>query len=557
MGTVPNGGAAQGQVWTAAQWGTAWQSKADDATGGTYTPPGAGAVSTTVATALGFQPVSVFNFFTTAQIADVLAGTLTQDVTIAIQAAVTACPNQMLFFPGSKYKISAQINILNGCKLQGVRGLTTIILATQNQYGFVVGNGTSGGRTAANDTTIDGFAFNPLSTVAAFASGACIYLNYVEFVNVTNCIFYGYNGTATIFWQDILIFQATECEVSHCYFYYTLSYGLYASGGGAGNLRTVDCRFDFNEFTNCGNDCIHLDANCAGCTINFMIAYSFTTWGIVINSGTSGSGSLHYICQPDIECDGTSGCIYLQSVANIDISGGWLGTGTFVGTTPSLWVGSAANSVKVTGTQLLFGRVQVDGPACNFTGCDIVGDNVAATYAMIISSTATDTSITGGTIRQHVNGGIQFSSTPPAARCKVVGVNFKNCGAAAGTGYEVVGSTGLPGSILGVSGSASNLPPVIRDCQSDVAFAYAAGATGIVVTSVGRDFMQVTASANITTIRPLSIGNRLTIQAGTGGITVTSGGNLQLKVAPTTIGAFTMMDFVTDGQNWFEVGQNF
>jgi hypothetical protein len=287
-----------------------------------------------------------------------------------------------------------------------------------------------------------------------------------------------------------------------------------------------------------------------------MVAYSFSTWGIVLNTNASGLGPLHYICQPDIEADGSSGAIYIQNCANVDISGGWVGTSTFSGTTPSVWVGSASNSVKVTGMQLLFGRVQVDGPACNFTGCDVVGDNVAATFAMIISSTATDCSITGGTIRQHILGGVQFSSTPPAARCKIVGVNFKNCGPVAGTGYEVVGSTGLPGSILGVSGTPAGLPPVIRDCQSDVPFLYAAAATGKAVTSVGRDFMQVSASANITTITPLSLGNRLTIQSS-GGITLASGGNIQLKTAPTTIGSGFMMDFVCDGQNWFEVGQNF
>src|SRR6266404_2557216 len=476
------------------------------------------------------------------------------DDTVAIQNAISSNPRAWIIFPGLSFKISSQINFLKACKVTGVRGLTTIILATQNQNGFVVGNDTLATRTATNDTSIDGIAFNPSATVAAFTSGYCVYLNYTEFTQVTNCFFYGTNGASNILWQGVQLFQATEPVVSNNYFYNLLSYGLYANGG-AGALRTVDGRFDYNEFVACGNDCVHLDLNCAGCTINFMIAYGFSTWGIVLNTGSSGNGSLHYIAQPDIEADGSSGGIYIQNSANVDISGGWVGTNTFSGTTPSLWTGAASNSVKVTGTQFLFGRVQVDGPASTFTGCDIVGDNVAVTMAYQISSTATDTSISGGTVRQHKAGGIQFTSTPPAARCKINGVNFKNCGPVAGTGYEIVGSTGAIGSILGVSGSPANLPPTITGCQSDFPFTLTSAAS--VTVSPTRDFYQCAGAApNITTLTNCSTGTRITIQSS-GGITLASGGNLVLKTSPTTIGSGNTMSFKNDGQNWFEDGRSF
>jgi Pectate lyase superfamily protein len=473
------------------------------------------------------------------------------DDSIAIQNAINANPRGLLTFPARKFKISSQINILNGCKLQGVRGLTTIILATQNQHGFVVGDGTSATRSTAIHTTIDGFAFNPSSSVAAFTSGQCIYLKHVEFVSVTNCHFYGSNGASNVLYNGMLIFQGSEVTVSNNYFYHLRNFGLYASGGGADPLRTVDGRFDFNEFTGCGNDCLHLDANCAGCTINFMVAYEFSTWGIVLNTGVTGAGSLHYICQPDIEADSASGAINIQNSANVDISGGWCGTPTG-SVTPVLWIQSASNTVKVTGIMLENGTVQVDGAACTFTGCDVVGDDTTNNFGFIISRGATDTSITGGRVRQHLGGGIQFSSTPPAARCKIVGVNIDHCGPRAGTGYEVVGSIGSPGSILGASGTPAALPPVIRDCQSDVPFAFAAGTNGKIVTSVGRDFLQVTASANITTMTPLSLGNRVTLQAGTGGFTLASGGNIELKTSPMTVSSGGTLSFVGDGISWFQ-----
>lgn len=478
------------------------------------------------------------------------------DSTVAIQNAVNAAANGLLFFPGGRYKISSQINILTPIYLLGVRNITNIVLSTQNQNGFVVGDGTLAGEQLCNNVTIDGILFSPLSTVTAFTGGSCIFLNYVFYTRVINCYFFGTAGGPNLLFDGVFIQNGTECTVSDTYFYHLLGYGLFTQGASS-TVRTVDGRFDNNEFVDCGNDCVHFDFNTAGCTINNMIAYEFTTWGIHINSGTSGAGSLHYIAQADIEADGNSGGIYIENSADIDIDGGWIGANTYSGTTPSLWVGAFANSVKVTGMQLATRHVQVDGPACNFTGCDIVGDNVAATAGMVISSTASDTSISGGTVRQFTLGGIQFSSTPPATRCKIVGVNFKACGPVAGTGYEVIGSTGVPGSILGASGTPGLLPPLIRACQSDVPFLYAAAATGKVVTSVGRDFIQVTASANITNVTNLSAGSPLTIQAGAGGITLANGGTLSLKTSPTTIPAFSTMSFINDGQFLYENGRNF
>lgn len=502
------------------------------------------------------QSVNVFNFMNAAQQINVALQIGTIDVTQAVQAGVNAAANQELFFPPGKYLISSAVNIVNACRIRGVYQFTTVLLGTQNQNGFVIGNGTLGGQSSSQSSSIESIAFNPAPGVAAFSSGSCVFLNYCLYSQVKNCAFYGSNGVSTILYNGVTCSIASEPKVTDNYFTKLLGYGLYTSGTGL-STRTVDGRFDANEFQAISNDCVHFDAFTAGCTINSLIAFNFTTWGIVINSGTSGGGSLHYILQADIEADGTSGGIYIQNSANIDIVGGWMGTNVYTGTTPSLWVGAASNSVKVTGMQLQVGRVQVDGPACTFTGCDIVGDSIAATAGIAISSTATDTSICGGTVRQHVNGGIQFTSTPPAQRCKIVGVNFKSCGPVAGTGYEVVGSTGVPGSILGVSGTPGNFPPMVRDCQSDVPFLFAAAATGSVTTSAGRDAIQVTASANITTITNLSAGNRLMVQAGAGGITVTSGGNISLKTAPTAISAFKTMSFWNDGQFWYEDGRNF
>lgn len=95
-----------------------------------YLPSGTNAVATTVQQKLR-ENISVFDFMTAAQIADVQAGTLSIDVTAAVQAAVTyvgsialsynpivsgqatsavaAIPT--LYFPKGRYKISSAINL--------------------------------------------------------------------------------------------------------------------------------------------------------------------------------------------------------------------------------------------------------------------------------------------------------------------------------------------------------------------------------------------------------------------------------------------------------------
>ena len=78
-----------------------------------YLPAGTGAVATTVQTKLR-QYVSVFDFMTSAQIADVQAGTLTVDVTSAIQAAIDAvftAGGGGVFVPGGKYRITSSITV--------------------------------------------------------------------------------------------------------------------------------------------------------------------------------------------------------------------------------------------------------------------------------------------------------------------------------------------------------------------------------------------------------------------------------------------------------------
>ena len=70
--------------------------------------------------------VSVFDFMTAAEVADVRAGTMALDVTTAIQNAVTSGA-QSIYFPNGKYKVSNTIQIPTRTKIYGDYG-------SYNQY---------------------------------------------------------------------------------------------------------------------------------------------------------------------------------------------------------------------------------------------------------------------------------------------------------------------------------------------------------------------------------------------------------------------------------------
>jgi hypothetical protein len=72
---------------------------------------GTGAVLRTISDRLR-DTVSVFDYMTAAQIADVKAGSLTLDVTAAVQAAIDANYGKIIFCPKGAYKITSTITVL-------------------------------------------------------------------------------------------------------------------------------------------------------------------------------------------------------------------------------------------------------------------------------------------------------------------------------------------------------------------------------------------------------------------------------------------------------------
>lgn len=484
---------------------------------------------------------NVFRYLTAAQQANVSLNIGSIDCAAAIQGAVNANPNAELYFPPGKYLILSQINILKAIRIRGTPGQSTFILGTQNQNGFVVGDGTLATRAACFNTYIEGIAFNPSASVAAFTSGICIFFNYTAFVFLRDITFFGSNGTSSILFEGVRAYQTVEWEVYKCRFTLMLGIGMNCFGTSATTFQTNDGRIDVCEFTSVVNDAIYIGAFANGITINQPICYADTH--NVIHIDTTGAGKPYniFILQPDIELD-NAGIIAINCTDGVGLKqvvGGWIGMG-------SLAIAATACSVASTSGGLFWENVNctqtnlvLSGPSCTIVGGEVSGDNATTPTGITVNVGATDTQIVGVRVRQWITSGITFVSQPQ--RCMVDGVIFKANGV----------------DFTGQNYTNTGLQPQISGCRTDAIVTILPAAT--IVLHPALPFYQLSgATTTVTTMSAFSQGQRVTFQAlDAAGDTFSSGGNVLLKTAPTTIPQFKSMSFVCDGANWFEDGRNF
>jgi hypothetical protein len=506
-----------------------------------YTPPGTGAVATTVAAKLA-QVVSVFDFMTAAQQNNVILNIGSIDCAAAVQAAVVAAAGQLLLVPGGKYLINSQINVLQALQIMGVRGHSTFVLGTQNQNGFVIGDGTLPTRTAVYGTYIEGLVFNPSQTVAAFTSGSCIYRNYTAYTFVRDVTFYGSNGTANILWEGIRNFQTLEWEDYKCRFSFMLGYSINCFGSNTTTLQTNDGRIDTCEFTSSRNVAVFIGAYSNGITLNSPIAYADQFNVIQIDGVGAAKPYNIFILQPDIELDnaGISAIYCTDAVGLKQIVGGWIGLGTLAVSANAVNVTASSGGLEMIGVNCTQASVILSGPACKVTGGEVSGDNSTTPTGITINAGATDTEIVGVRVRQWITSGITFVGSPQ--RCLVDGVIFRNNGV----------------DFTGQNFSGAGLQPQISGCRTDAGNTITPAAS--IVLHPALPFYQLSGAATtITTLSVFAQGQRVTFEAlDAAGDTFGGGGNIQLKTAPTTIPQFKTMSFVCDGNaNWFEDGRNF
>ncbi len=459
------------------------------------------------------------------------------DDTTAINLAISTNPGRTIYFPAGSYKITSTIQISSAVHLTCDFGAVTILLATQNQYGVTVGDGTAPTRTACFNTTIENLLFVPFAGVAVSTTGGGILLNYTAYVKILGVQVYGLDSGTRKFNAGMVLLSASEFLIRDCIIQGPNAYGFYLLGAAGASTQTTSGRIDFCEVTSTTVG-IALNSDTSGISISNYVAYGMGAYragiGITpacIYMALAGTTSYNiFIEQPDLEIEtGTQG-IQVHTGSEIQIVGGWIGAGTGINTS-ALQVDSGANSVQVVGVQFAQTYAYILGTQVSFSGCDFVGDTATTIVAIYTDVTATYMQVVGCRFRQFTYDCIDFSSHPTF--CMVNGCTFiQNSG----------------GHII--SGNYAN-GPQIKGCQSDTAYAQtsAANMTGV---EHGRYGYQFTGATQITTIPLLGIEQILTVQAGAGGIAFTNAGNiLGLPASPYAVAAFATITFYCEGNNWF------
>lgn len=466
------------------------------------------------------------------------------DDTAAIQRAVDACqttittPGRTVNFPSGTYRISSPINIIKGSiKLCGVRGQTSITVGANNINVFVVGDGTLTTRNMCHDVIIEGFIFQPGQGLSNFTTGSCIFLNYTYNQTINDCYFYGYDGVSNRLFNAITIYKTQSFYVTKCTVTHFRNIGTQMSGGTILSELSIDGYLDICEYTDCGSDCVFMGVGCAGIMLNRITAQGYSTWGIHINTNPGGNlGQNIFILQPDLEADGTSGGIYLEYCSNVQIIGGWIGVSAAAA--KGVWFGLNAGGCRMSNVIGAYCPVTVDGSANSISNCELSSDGSLNPTAITVNASASYTQISGCRIRQWATSGIAFVGSPQ--NCLVSGIIFKQV-----NGQETTGQ----------SFSSLLFPPLISGCQTDASASVTSAAS--VVLHQGRNFYQFTGATTVTNMTALGNSQRVTVQAGAGGVTFANGGNMHLKTTPTTIPAFSTMSLICDGTDWYEDGRNF
>ena len=136
-----------------------------DGTDVSFTQSGTGAITETITARLREQ-ASVFDFMTTAQIADVQANTATLDHTTAVQAAITAATRKRLFWPAGTYSCTALTGVSNTI-WEGAGPLATIIKKRGAVAGDLVSFYPSASYFSITDIQFDG---GDISNATAYAN---------------------------------------------------------------------------------------------------------------------------------------------------------------------------------------------------------------------------------------------------------------------------------------------------------------------------------------------------------------------------------------------------
>jgi hypothetical protein len=175
---------------------------------------GTGAVTTTIQTKLR-ETISVFDFMTAAQIADVQANTASVNVSAAIVSALAAATGEALYFPAGTYLVGTSITIdstRNNTRIYGDGAGSVLKLGAGADDAIIM-------LRQVSNFEVEYLKFDGDGSFRTHDNSACVRIDRVS----TNIKF-----------NNVWFYNGYECNVA-CY---------YTNGGPVNTVNFTDCKFD-------------------------------------------------------------------------------------------------------------------------------------------------------------------------------------------------------------------------------------------------------------------------------------------------------------------------
>ena len=229
-----------------------------------YTPPGTGAVATSVAAALNAQVTSIYNWLSSAQITNAQNSTGSDDLTAAITAAHAT--KKLIYYPTGTYKVAGNSIPIPGGGMIGDGAYNTNILTSDNSSNDIF---SYTGNTAplvqgiqfihVNTTKPGGFCFVVVGSNSGAGTGEvsaarflhCEFNNYsyqldfrrASLWSVIGCNFYNYSNTG-VYVDNQNNGDSGDAAFHGCVFFAGNSTGYGIQQVSSGGIKVQGCKFN-------------------------------------------------------------------------------------------------------------------------------------------------------------------------------------------------------------------------------------------------------------------------------------------------------------------------